>query len=171
MEYGDFLRGLDPVILGIDSGNFSLDRDAYWSMTSKEARRVLSSKYTLTRVSKDYFDVEASFSVAIQLPNEDGPIVQALKIECVFEGHFHAVAPVDSEHAKRFAETESWLLFWPFFRQFVSDTTARMSIPPIMVPLALGPGERSYKLARRKEIDGKQDKAKAPTRRHKKTPK
>lgn len=144
MEYRQFLETLEPSILGLDSATCSLDRERYWS-ASKDARRVLSSKYALTEVTDDYFDVQATFSVALQWSEGDGPLVQPLKIECVFMGHFHTPPPLNREFAKRFAETESWLVFWPFFRQFVSDATARMAIPPVVVPLALGPGEHSYR--------------------------
>jgi preprotein translocase subunit SecB len=107
---------------------------------------VLSSKYTLANIAEDYFDIEVTFSVALQWSEDDGPVAQALKIECVFTGHFHTAKPVNQEHAKKFTDTESWLIFWPFFRQFVVDTTARMAIPPMVVPLALRPGEHSFRL-------------------------
>ena len=142
MDYGEFLRGLEPSLLGLVSSTFAIDHKTYWDQ-SKSIRRVLSSKYTLADISDDYFDVEASFVLAVQWANADGPVVQPLRIECVFWGHFHTSGAVNKEHAKTFAETESWLIFWPFFRQFVSDTTSRMAIPPIMIPMALGPGEHS----------------------------
>ena len=145
MEYAEFLKGLDPVLMGLDSSTCSLDRALYWSM-SEGARRVLFSRYQLSDFTDDYFDVQASFRLSIQWSEEDGRVVQPLLVECVLYGHFHAVGPINREHAIKFAETESWLIFWPYFRQFVSDTTARMGIPPMSVPLAVGPGERGYRL-------------------------
>lgn len=142
MDYGEFLDALEPVTLGLDSATISLNRDAYWS-PPKSARRVLSSKYALAQVANEYFDVQASFSVSLQWSEGDGPVVHALKIDCVFTGHFHADAPINPEHAHKFTDSGSWLVFWPFFRQFVSDTTSRMGIPPILMPMALGPGEFS----------------------------
>ena len=143
MDYDEFLEHLEPTILGLDSSTFALNRDVYWSRP-KNARRVLSSKYSLAHVDKDYFDVQASLGVVLQWSEGDGPLVQALRIDCVFTGHFHAAAPLAQENAQKFTDRDSWLVFWPFFRQFVSDTTARMAIPPIVVPMALGPGEYSY---------------------------
>lgn len=142
MEYTDFLSRLDPAMLGLQSSSSVLDRQAFWAL-SDNAERVLSSKYTLLKVAKDYFDVEASFSLSIHRAENDGQVEQALKIDCTFFGHFHVDVdvPAHKDLAKKFAETESWLLFWPFFRQFVADTVGRMAIPPVVVPLALGPGD------------------------------
>jgi hypothetical protein len=144
MDYRKFLEGLEPAVLGLNSSTFSLNREAYWAQSQK-ARRVLSSRYKLGDVAEDYFDIEASFSVWLQSTEDDGPVVQSLRIECVFFGHFHTAKPIDREHAQKFTDSDCWLVFWPFFRQFVSDTTARMSIPPLVVPMALGPGEYSHR--------------------------
>lgn len=144
MDYGQFLEGLEPVIVGLDRSTFSLDRGLYWS-APKDATRVLASKYELRTATDDYFDVIASYRVAIEW-QDDTSLKVAVEIECVFSGHFHVTSPLNWDHAKTFAEDESWLVFWPYFRQFVSDTTARMSIPPIVVPMALGPGHYSRPL-------------------------
>ena len=162
MKYAEFLEGLAPVILGMERGSFSLNRATFWDET-KSGRRLLSSTYTLADVSEDYFDVEATFVLAFQWPESDGPVTQPLRIECVFRGHFHTSGPVDRDHAKTFAETESWLIFWPFFRQFVSDTTARMAIPPVVIPLALGPGQYSHERAS-KAVEQRTHKRKRITR-------
>lgn len=141
MEYREFLSTLEPVMIGIDQASCSLDRDAYWS-APKHAQRMLSSSYALSKATEDYFDVKASFLVALHWSLDDGSVVEALKVQCVFYGHFHvATTPLDRSFAKKFAESESWVVFWPYFRQFVSDTTSRMAIPPVVVPWALGPGE------------------------------
>src|SRR5438046_438651 len=89
MEYTEFLATLDPVIVGLDNSSCALNRDAYWS-PSQNARQVLSSKYALADVADDYFDVLATFSLSLQWSDADGPVVQALKIECTFIGHLHA---------------------------------------------------------------------------------
>ena len=144
MEYAKFLASVAPAMMGMNSSTCLLDRDLYWDAPNT-ARRAVSSKYTLTDIGPDYFDIHATFSVALEWSNSDGVSIQPFKIECVFFGHFHADAPIDRDNAKKFAATESWLLFWPFFRQFIADTTARMAIPPVIVPLALRAG--SYQSA------------------------
>jgi hypothetical protein len=126
----------------------------------------LSSKYRLARNGGNYFDVEAAFSVVLQpAADTDGPVRQALRIECVFYGHFHAAKPLNVEHAKKFAESDAWLVFWPYFRQFVSDTTARMAIPPLAIPLALGPGGHSHRQRAKSKTDPKSESLKVSPRR------
>ena len=146
MEYGEFLETLEPVTLGLDQCSCDLKRSVYWSRSEAKRRRLLSSKYTVSNVGSGFFDIEAALSLSLQLNHDDGAIMHALQIDCVFRGHFHTNGPANEDHAKKFASEEAWLLFWPFFRQFVSDTTARMSIPPVVIPLALGPGEFSRQM-------------------------
>jgi preprotein translocase subunit SecB len=147
MEYSEFLAKIEPVNLGLDSAQCSLDRPNYWKRPKAETRRVLSSKYTVVQLEKDFFDIDAEFSLSVQWPAESGRITEALKIECVFTGHFHTSREeVPADLVERFAETEAWLVFWPFFRQFVSDTTARMAIQPILIPLAVSPGKRTIRM-------------------------
>lgn len=162
MEYVEFLKGLEPVELGLTKTSCTLDRKLFWSSGDEDARRVISSKYTMVVCNDRFFDVDAAFVVALQWTTGDGPVNQPLRIECVFTGHFHAEHPIHEEHARKFAETESWIVFWPFFRQFVSDTTARMAIPPITVPMMLGPGEHAY---RRRAIKKPRLRTKSPSKR------
>lgn len=153
MEYADFLSSLDPAMLGLQNSSSVLDRQMFWALSDR-AERVVSSKYILSKVANDYFDVEASFSLSIHRAEADGRLEQALKIDCTFFGHFHVDVdvPAHKDLAQKFAETESWLLFWPFFRQFVADTVGRMAIPPVIVPLALGPGEYRRPVAGSKTV-------------------
>ncbi len=162
MDYVDFLSRLDPAMLGLESSSATLDRAAFWTSVD-DAERAVSSKYILSKVGEDYFDVQASFSLSIQKAEQDGPVKRVLAIDCTFWGHFHVDAPIPAELAKRFAETESWLLFWPFFRQFVADSVARMSIPPVIIPLALGPGDYRRPLKPRTSGSTARRKARATT--------
>ena len=59
-----------------------------------------------------------------------------LSIGCVYQAHFHADDVIGNrELAKEFAQSEMRLILWPYFRQFAFETSARMSVPPITVPL------------------------------------
>jgi preprotein translocase subunit SecB len=59
-----------------------------------------------------------------------------LVIECTFDAHFHVEAHMAEGFAKQFTESDMRLVLWPYFRQYVFDTTARMAIPPVLVPLS-----------------------------------
>lgn len=140
--YPEFLRNLAPTIIGLDSGTFLLNRFSYFDMPRGESERVLKSSYELKFLAEDWFDLGAMFELEVlwNNPKKEKP-EETLSIRCAFVGHFHAPAPISKQHVDQFIREDAWVLFWPYFRQFVSDTTARMSIPPIMVPLALAAGE------------------------------
>lgn len=153
-EYLDFLKTVEPTVLGLTQSSTQLQRADYWKLRSEvkqrraaggpTAQRLLSAEYSVTKVHRDYFNVLAKYELAVRSGKDVSPV---LHIACAFEGHFHAAAPVKAAHAKEFADKDSWLIFWPYFRQLVSDATARMSIPPELLPLHFsGEGEHVKRL-------------------------
>lgn len=132
--YEKFLREIEPVTLGLISSRSGIDRTQYFQIIEDEKKAFLeiTAAYKIGKVAKDYFDASGKFRLAIR---KEGAKKAVLNIECEFEGHFHA-SIVKREFAKRFADSELRLVLWPYFRQFVSDITARMSIPPLVVPLS-----------------------------------
>jgi hypothetical protein len=135
--YGDFLRGTKLVGLALASCSASLDRGIYIELIEKKkSARNISAEYKLEDVQKDFFDVAAKFTLVMQDKAEGR---KALTIECSFAGHFHCGASaVPREFANRFTQSELRLILWPYFREFVSNITAKMAIPPILIPLSSG---------------------------------
>ena len=143
MSYEVFIGHLSPTVMGLTSVDATLDRPIYWSrLKSGKVQRSVNSQYRLDAIGDDYFDIAAKYDLKVTWTSEEPEAkpITALFIVCEFYGHFHGEAPISQEHARKFAEEDAWLMFWPYFRQFVSDTTSRMSIPPVMVPITLGPG-------------------------------
>ena len=79
------------------------------------------------------FDAIGDFKLTVQDPKTDKA---ALKIDAQYAAHFQGKKPIDRVLAERFVKSELKLVMWPFFRQFVFDTTGRMAIRPITVPLS-----------------------------------
>ena len=163
--YEVFLRNLGSVTLGLVNCAGSIDREFYWDLRNKKRRqdeaRILSANYKLDRVGANFFDVSADFRVTVQ----DRKIEKvALSIECKFEAHIHGEEPISREHADRFTQSELRVVLWPYFRQFVSDTTVRMSVPPLFVPIALGKGGDAVDVramgGRRRSLKGRGTKTK-----------
>jgi preprotein translocase subunit SecB len=114
-----------------------LDRGLYFApdRTAKNVRTILAD-YKLGDVRKDYFDVSARFRLTVE---DKAKALTALAIECEFAGHFHCGASeLPHEFADRFTQSELRVILWPYFREFVNDITGRMSIPPVLIPLATG---------------------------------
>lgn len=136
-SYKDFLQGVELFALGLDSIDAKLDRERYadaHTENSKKIKNSIENSLTLAEYSPEHFDVAANFLFTMQL-DDNSPF---LKIAAKYEAHFHWKDGSPSrEHAERFAEGEARLIFWPYFRQMVSDITARMHIRYVTIPLTL----------------------------------
>lgn len=141
ITYKEFLRRLDLVGIGLRSTSCEIDRRAYFKLqreaTEKDkAIKTIEFEAAPKTITDDHFDIHAKFSLQIEEPKtENKPLI----ISCEFQTHFHGTTPINKEYVERFADSEFGLIVWPYFRQFVSDTTGRMSIPPIHVPLVIQP--------------------------------
>lgn len=136
--YVKFLQGLGSVVLGLRNCSANLDRSLYQDLIDrrrKDAKRSISGDYRLERVTREYFDCAATVIVSLHDRKTDDA---ALVIECTFEGHFHGEPPIEREYAQEFTDSGLRIVLWPYLRQFVSDTTNRMTIAPIFLPLYLG---------------------------------
>jgi preprotein translocase subunit SecB len=89
----------------------------------------------LSDLGEGYFDTTSTFRLTVRGARKEKAL---LTIECTLVSHFHTHGKVAADLAKRFAESDLELIIFPYFRQFVFDSTARMSIPPITVPLLAG---------------------------------
>jgi hypothetical protein len=137
-NYETFLTTVRPVAIDLSGCTASLDATLYWKLREskpRKGRREMSARYRINRVATNYFDVVGEFSIELTDPETKK---RAMSIECSFLCHFHADEPINSKHAERFTESECRVAIWPYFRQFVSDTTARMGIPPVVIPVSIG---------------------------------
>ena len=156
-DYKRFLSHINLYALGLDSVSADIKREAYTiahADASSEISRLIESSFELIEFSREHFDVQAKFNLRVRLRNASKtslpppvPVVAEAKkdedllcIQTSFTAHFHCRKSIAGEsHAERFANSEARLVFWPYFRQAVSDLTSRMSIRPITVPLSLKP--------------------------------
>jgi len=129
---------LDLYAIGLDSLNANLERYNYASAHSEDAKSVkrrIKSTYKVSDYSKEHLDITGTLNLEVEAKGYDKPI---LSLVVVLTGHFHPKNGVTRKEAEDFAEAEATLVFWPYFRQIVSDTTARMHIGAITLPLAVG---------------------------------
>ena len=158
-RYKRFLNQVNLYALGLDSMSADIKREAYTIAHAESASQVIrsiESKFELIEFTQEHFDVRARFCLRVKLegsasvglpqpPPVPGSVAlsaddELLCIRTSFIAHFHCKKSIAGKsHAGRFAESEARLIFWPYFRQAVSDITARMSIRPITVPLTLRP--------------------------------
>jgi preprotein translocase subunit SecB len=128
---------LDLFAIGLDSLSANLDRSNYASAFAEEKKRIkrsIESAYKVTDYSSEHFDVTATLSLRIDAAGFEDPI---LAVNIAISGHFHPKKPLSREDVEGFADAEARLIFWPYFRQIVSDTTGRMHIGTITLPLVV----------------------------------
>jgi hypothetical protein len=134
-HYTSFLQSLELMQIALVRSAFKIDRDKY--MAEEETKNSIRFWCEATQIDDSSFDLRASFSLRLSSPKDDQPL---LRITAQYELHFHAKAPVANTDTDRFAESEARLLIWPYFREFVSNTTARMHVPPVLLPYQGRPG-------------------------------
>lgn len=158
--YKRFLNHVDLYALGLDSMSADIKRDAYaiaHAESASEIIRLIDSEFELYEFTQEHFDVRATFCLRVKLngaattalpqppPPAPGSVAlsasdELLCIRTSFTAHFHCKKSVAGKsYAVQFSKSEARLIFWPYFRQIISDTTAKMAIRPITVPLTLRP--------------------------------
>ena len=137
--YQRFRDGVTLYALGMDELATKLDREAYktaHSESSSEIVREIKVTMSVVDASDEHFDVAGKFDLSVN--TKAGETLLSLSV--VMSAHFHTDEEVPVDFAKDFANTEGRLIFWPYFRQTVSDVSSRMYIAPITVPLITGRG-------------------------------
>jgi hypothetical protein len=128
---------LDIFAIALDSLRASLDRAEFWSVNGEgesSTRRRIRSEYKVTDFDEGHLDIEATFHFRVTAEGREDAL---LSIDATYSAHFHPKSPVSRKEADEFAAGEARLIFWPYFRQIVSDTTARMHIPPVTLPFVV----------------------------------
>jgi hypothetical protein len=142
--YLQFVDTVRPVALYLKSSHASLDRAAFWRVSDdgadgQSAVNRITVTCSLADAALSEFDVTATAIFA--LDDEAGRPL--LRVESEFDLHFESPQPLRSDFAERFAQVEARLVIWPYFREFISNMTARMGIPPVAIPLTLGHADRA----------------------------
>jgi preprotein translocase subunit SecB len=128
---------VDLFAIGLDALNANLDRSNYalaYAEDKKRIKRSVESTYNVTDYSDEHFDVTGKLFLRVEAAGFQNPI---LSLDIAVTGHFHPKRTVSRDEAGRFARAEARLIFWPYFRQIVSDTTGRMHVGAITLPLAV----------------------------------
>jgi hypothetical protein len=136
-KYGEFLRTIHLAGLGLDQASVAVDRNALASAESQgivinhEMRVVLK----LVHHEDNKFVVGADCELLLKKEKENSETSRLGHIQCSFSALLTTDQNVSKDLVERFASSEAKLVFWPYIRQYVSDTTYKMAINPILIPL------------------------------------
>jgi hypothetical protein len=133
-KYLAFLQGLQLIGLALKSTAATIKREEFFNAWQKEKSltRKYDTAYTLMDHAKNFFDCEGTFVVTVT----DSKGSSLLSVQCVYEVHMHTKSEFSKERAQRFIDSELKLILAPYARQLVTDLTARMSVPPVILPLS-----------------------------------
>jgi hypothetical protein len=121
--------------MGIKTCSSQLDRSRYFQIRRtrpKDEHRSISSKVYLEKHTDMAFDGIVEYRVNIE--DKAGGAI-AVNIDCSYQLHFHAPKGFQRIDAETFVLEYLPFITWPYFRQFVSDMSARMAIAPLTLPL------------------------------------
>lgn len=128
---------LDIFAIGVESISAKLDRSNYaaaYSGSNKKIARRIESVYQVADYSEEHFDVTGMLFLRIKANGFEDPI---LSIDIAITGHFHPKSTLSREDVEQFAGAEARLIFWPYFRELVSDITSRMHVRVITLPVGV----------------------------------
>ena len=131
-EYTRFLKSVEPITISLIESRFRIDRDQYF----REGPKNLSVDWRCvpSNVHDDCFDANAMLIVKLgSTARQSKPTVE---ISANFEMHFHVDKPLNRAFVDRFADSEVRIVMWPYFREYVSNVSGRMHIPPLLLPFA-----------------------------------
>lgn len=142
--YQRFRDGVTLYALGMDELETKLDREAYRAAHAENAAdivREIKVSMSVVDASDEHFDIAGRFNLSVN--TKAGQTLLSLSV--VMSAHFHIGEESAEGFVEDFANTEGRLIFWPYFRQTVSDVSSRMYIAPITVPLTSGRGNDGRK--------------------------
>jgi len=133
-QYLDFIKTVHLSGLGMDEANFKVDRDAWASSTSKSGKAAaeISGRHEIVNRRPNSFVVLAHYRVSIKGDRGSGLV----ELSCTYSALFSLDKQAEPDSVERFANNEARLVFWPYLRHFISDSTYRMAISPLQLPLS-----------------------------------
>jgi preprotein translocase subunit SecB len=132
-RYLEFLKTVHLSRLGMDGANFKIDRSALPASfpESEKASAEISGRHEILSPRPDCFGVLGHYKVSVK--GSTGS--EIVDLTCTYNAQFSLDKEAEQEFIERFARNEVRLVFWPYLRHFIADSTYRMSIPPLQLPL------------------------------------
>jgi hypothetical protein len=130
----DFIKSVKLAGIGLDKCVASVDRSLLVQAKEREDDLEIEIKmgHSILAHEDGYFVVAADFDLAQHTSKSEKRIVS---ITATFSAKFNLAKPASEELISGFARLEARLIFFPYLRHFVSDTSHRMSIDAITLPL------------------------------------
>ena len=133
-RYLEFIGSVHLSGLGMDEATFKIDRAAYAAFVPKAEKNLaeISGRHEVINRHPNSFVVVGHYEVSVK--GDSDQVLVSLR--CRYSALFALDKEAEEEFIERFAQNEARLVFWPYLRHFISDSTYRMSITPLRLPLS-----------------------------------
>ncbi|HXK48852.1 MAG TPA: protein-export chaperone SecB [Clostridiales bacterium] len=125
-EYSEILKGIQLVNISLLKLNSSIDKKNFGDKLTIDIKVEMSYE----KVSGGFFSVSA---YKITAKNKNDEIT--LEFEITYRADFNSVKEITDSFFEVYKNVSLPLNTWPFVRELVNSTTARMNIPPLTLPL------------------------------------
>jgi hypothetical protein len=132
-KYIESIRKIRLNVFYLKSASADIDRDALFK--EKPIKHGISIKDEASIVLKDNDSVDILHRYSLEILSKDKETKPIGRIDCTFCLNFSPAACFTPEFFEEFKKANLHINTRPFFREFVFNITARMSIPPILLPL------------------------------------
>lgn len=131
-----YIENIDKIKLnGLYLKNMSADIDRDALFREKESKHIITIKDESSIVLKENDTVDILHRYSLEILSKEKDTEPIGRIECTFCLNFSPASCFTPEFFEVFRKANLYINTWPFFREFVFNTTARMNIPPISLPL------------------------------------
>lgn len=130
-EYIEIIGKIKLNKLYLKSCNCEIDRDAFFLQKGKGQLININNEPSLS--IRDDGTADVFHKYCLEILSKEKKIIG--KIECVFCLNYSPSSCFTNDFFDIFKKSNLLLNTWPFIREFVFNTTARMNIPPITIPL------------------------------------
>lgn len=132
-RYLEFIKSVHLTGLGMDEACFRIDREGFANSfsASEKPSATISGRHEVAHQQPDSLLILGRYEVSVK--GKSGTDV--VNITCTCSAMFTLEKEADKACVERFMGNEVHLVFWPYLRHFVSDSTYRMAIYPLILPL------------------------------------
>jgi preprotein translocase subunit SecB len=129
--YQVFIASLDLYTVALAEASCKIDRDEYWQKENEYSNNYKVATKPLV-IEDKFFNVRSTLTLGVMGDKSKSTVV---RIVASYDLAFRS-STTSKEFVERFCESDVLLIVMPYFREFVTDITARMHIPPIILPLS-----------------------------------
>jgi preprotein translocase subunit SecB len=130
-DYNEFVEGLSLVRMRLTE----MKAESAISEPPEEGVKIAVQEDAEVQWEEGSNECEFTYSILLEiqpLENEDEALAS---IECTYVLDFESETIPEKEDLDIFSKHNLWSIVWPYFREIVYSTLAKMELPPLLLPI------------------------------------